>query len=111
MGRTGWIGLGGLARFKLAIPCPQIGGESWVDPQRRGGNRRSHHEQALRDSPAGGGPRLGRSGPPVVVAVPDLGQEDYFLARTIRGIAYVEDVEPVAAKVTLELVAFAKAQG
>src|SRR5215203_152246 len=51
------------------------------------------------------------SGPPVVVAVPDLGQEDHFLARTIRGIAYVEDVEPVAAKVTLELVAFAKAQG
>jgi hypothetical protein len=34
------------------------------------------------------------SGPPVVVAVPDLGQEDHFLARTIRGIAYVEDVEP-----------------
>jgi hypothetical protein len=51
------------------------------------------------------------SGPAVVVAVPDLGQEDHFLARTIRGIAYVEDVEPVAAKVTLELVAFAKAQG
>ena len=45
---------------------------------------------------------------PVVVAVPDLGQEDDFLARTIRGIAYVEDVEPVAAKVTLELVAFAE---
>ena len=42
-------------------------------------------------------------------AVPDLGQEEHFLARTIRGIAYVEDVEPVAAKVTLELVAFAKA--
>jgi hypothetical protein len=40
-----------------------------------------------------------------------LGQEDHFVARTIRGIAYVEDVEPVAAKVTLELVAFAKAQG
>jgi hypothetical protein len=51
------------------------------------------------------------SGPPVVVAVPDLGQEDHFLARTIRGIAYVEDVEPVAAKVTLELIALVKAQG
>src|SRR4029450_3170394 len=51
------------------------------------------------------------SGPPVVVAIHNLGQEDHFLARTIRGIAYVEDVEPVAAKVTLELVAFAKAQG
>jgi hypothetical protein len=51
------------------------------------------------------------SGPSVVVVVPDLGEEDHFLARTIRGIAYVEDVEPVAAKVTLELVAFAKAQG
>src|SRR5829696_5664690 len=58
-----------------------------------------------------GGDRSAGSGPPVVVAVPDLGQEDHFLARTIRGIAYVEDVESVAAKVTLELVAFAKAQG
>ena len=43
--------------------------------------------------------------------VPDLGQEDHFLARTIRGIAYFEEVEPLAAKVTLELIAFAKAQG
>jgi len=39
-----------------------------------------------------------------------LSQEDHFLARRIRGIAYLEDVEPVAAKVTLELVAFAKAK-
>src|SRR6478735_11217842 len=54
---------------------------------------------------------LAGSGPTVVAAVPDPGQEDHFLARTIRGIAYVEDVEPVAAKVTLELAAFAKAQG
>ena len=48
------------------------------------------------------GDRSAGSGPSVVVAVPDLSQEDHFLARTIRGIAYVEDVEPVAAKVTLE---------
>jgi hypothetical protein len=48
---------------------------------------------------------------PVVIAVSDLGQEDHFLAGTIMGIAYVEDVEPVAVKVTLELIAFAKAQG
>ena len=48
---------------------------------------------------------------PLVVAVHDLSQEDHFLARRIRGIAYVEEVEPVAAKVTLELLAFAKVHG
>jgi hypothetical protein len=52
----------------------------------------------LRRSCAGTeGDQSAGSGPPIVVAVPDLGQENHFLARTIRGIAYVEDVEPVAA--------------
>ena len=53
-------------------------------------------------------PKAQTQGP--VVAVTDSGREDPFLAWTIRGVAYVEDVEPMAAQVVFELVAFARAQ-